>query len=335
MARDARRDELAARLADAYLRARAASHRLRARPFAVIGAPNISDRMADSLRDYAREYLDGSAWGLLDGNGRLELHGIPSPPVESRGAPSALSPPRAPEQVDLFSDLNQWMLKVLLAPRLASALLSAPRPAPRDARRLARLASVSEPHAARLVRHLRREGFLHESGALDLVRVDELLALWAARFKAPVHDLPARWLLPRGEAAAQLRDSLARHARTPSKEAGASPGIRACLGLFAAADALGLGLVSGVAPHLYLEHASAESLEPLGLAIAAPGEPVDVWVRVPRYPESCFRGAVLVDGVPASDVLQCWLDAGGHPARGVEQADFIHDRVLRPSLLRG
>ena len=70
----------------------------------------------------------------------------------------------------------------------------------------------------------------------------------------------------------------------------------------------------------------------LGLSLDAPGVSPDIYIRVPAAKESIFRGAVLRDGVPVSDVVQVWLDAGAYPARGPEQADMIYRKVLKPLL---
>ena len=142
-----------------------------------------------------------------------------------------------------------------------------------------------------------------------------------------------QWIL-RGDPVRQLHDALRGAALPPPA---ASPRsrqprvpMRACLGLFAAADALGLGFVHGVAPHVYFERLDAGALERLGLSLEAPGAAPDVVVRVAPARESVFRGVVWRDGVPVSDVLQVWLDAGAHPSRGAEQADLIYRRVLKP-----
>jgi hypothetical protein len=105
--------------------------------------------------------------------------------------------------------------------------------------------------------------------------------------------------------------------------------------MFSAAQALGFGHVHGVVQHLYLEAFSVSAIQALGLSVAEPGEPVDVFVRVPRFRQSVFRGAVERDGVLVSDILQVWLDVSGHPARGDEQADEIWKRALRPVVADG
>jgi hypothetical protein len=109
-----------------------------------------------------------------------------------------------------------------------------------------------------------------------------------------------------------------------------SPQPRVCLGLFAAAEALGLGFVLGVQPYLYVERISQDILESLGLSAKGADQQADIYVRIPGNRESVFRGAVIKDGVPSSDILQVWLDVSQHPSRGREQADLIWRRVLAP-----
>src|SRR5690606_3933009 len=105
--------------------------------------------------------------------------------------------------------------------------------------------------------------------------------------------------------------------------------LEACVGLFAAADLLGLGHVSGAVPQVYVHR-----LVPLqgpdwpGLVPSAPGEAPQLILKQASAPESLFRGAVRVSDVRVADVLQVWLDASAHPSRGAEQADFLRHGVL-------
>jgi hypothetical protein len=106
---------------------------------------------------------------------------------------------------------------------------------------------------------------------------------------------------------------------------------RACLALFAAADALGLGFVSGVPPYVYVQRLKpANTVAWKNLAPAAQGEPPDLVMRRAHAVQSVFRGIVRPNGMAACDVLQVWLDVSGHPSRGQEQADLIRRRVLDP-----
>jgi hypothetical protein len=101
--------------------------------------------------------------------------------------------------------------------------------------------------------------------------------------------------------------------------------------LFEAAEALGVGFVHGVKPYLYLERLSVDVMKDLGLSGNGGEEQADIYIRIPRNHESIFRGAVRNNGVPASDILQIWLDVAQHPSRGREQADVIWRKILAPA----
>jgi hypothetical protein len=108
---------------------------------------------------------------------------------------------------------------------------------------------------------------------------------------------------------------------------------RACLALFAAADALGLGHVRGVPPYVYVQKLGPANLAAWkNLVPASPGEAPDVILREAPAPQSVFRGLVRPDGLASCDILQVWLDVFAHPARGHEQAELIQKRVLQPIL---
>jgi len=205
---------------------------------------------------------------------------------------------------------------VLLAPDLPDALLDSPRGQYRNASQLARAASVSVMSAFRFVQQLQREGYLHESAPyLKLVRREGLLGRWQALAARSVREAPMRFVLP-GDLQAQLRKMLGSG--------------RACLALFAAADALRLGFVQGVPVYVYVQRLQPGSLAAWkNLRACAPGEPPDVIVRQAPAPQSVFRGMVRPGGMAASDVLQVWVDVAAHPSRGREQAELIRKRVLR------
>ena len=106
--------------------------------------------------------------------------------------------------------------------------------------------------------------------------------------------------------------------------------LNACIGVFAAADLLRLGHVSGVPPYLYVRRLAPPSsaADWPGLVPVSPGESAQVILKQPIARESLFRAAVRVDGVLVSDVLQVWLDASAEPSRGAEQADVLRRGVL-------
>ncbi|HTV07692.1 MAG TPA: hypothetical protein VMD97_01445 [Candidatus Aquilonibacter sp.] len=327
-ASEGRPDRLVPLLSQAILQVRAFARaiRKRASPLAVIAAPAISPSAANSLINFQARFAPDVAVGILDREGFRYFvgPGLEKLNVAPRQAAGRQKLP-PPESAYLFSDLNQWMLKVLLAPFVPEALLQAPRAEYRNASELAAAAEVSVMSAFRLVRQLRQEGFLDEHDEpLRLVRRNELLRRWQAAHLRGVPELPLRWIIP-GKNQHQLPAALQRYSVEPNA-ARAAP--RACLGLFAAAESLGFGFVHGVPPYFYLESLDRHVLKRMGLSPEGAEHRADVYVRVPASRESVFRGAVVRDGVPVADILQVWLDVSAHPARGEAQAEEIRRRVL-------
>lgn len=336
---EGRRDRMIPLLAKAILEAQALVRgRSAVAPLAVVASARVSEALADEVRNFAIEYAPGVAVGVMDREG---FRGFVGAGLEGLNASRRPRPRHLPSKSDpqhhLFSDLNQWMLKVLLAPLLSEDLLSAPRGEYRNASELARAADVSAMSAFRLSRQLQMEGFLEGSGErIRLVRVEELMGRWRAVYLRPAREWPMRWVLrgdPGGlERAFRRLDSGRRGAAAAPRDPRPRLSLRMCLGLFAAADVLGIGVVHGVKPHLYVGDLRPDLVRQLGLMRVEPGQPPDVYVRIPSAPQSVFRGAVRRDDVLASDILQVWLDVADHPARGKAQALEIERRALRPLL---
>jgi hypothetical protein len=324
-----RRAHLEGLLASAILRSRAAA-RLNLKPLAIVHVRAISDGLLRELEEFVDRFGEGAGWGVMDESGLAVFHapGLENLRRERREVRKA--PALAPHS-DFLSDLGQWMLKVLISHRLPPEFrFVAPEQGRVDrpisnALQLSRVADVSSASAARFVAALKDERFVVDGGALRLIREKELLDRWRAAQPKRPREVRARWLFPQKDPVRHLEDLVRKHAQ--------ESGPRACLGLFAACDRHGFRFVSGVAPHMYLEGLSVEHLQPFGLRFADPGESADVFVREPRYPKSVFRGCAKRDGVPVSDVLQCWLDVADHPARGEEMAAHLFERVIQPSLL--
>jgi hypothetical protein len=289
-------------------------------PLAVVAAPQITRRVANNILDFAEKFAPDTAAGVVDFEGLRMFRGPHLELLNAEASPKPTSESRShARQTQLFSDLNQWMLKVLLAPELPNTLLSAPRAQYRNVSQLARGARVSVMTAFRFVQQLRREGYLHESDAyLTLVRRDDLFRRWATSGYRSVNEAPMRLLLGGGDSRAWKK------ALQPMLDSG-----QACLALFAAADALGFGQVEGVPPHVYIRRLDVSSLSAASnLVPVAPGERPDVIVRQAPAHESVFRGVVRPSGLPSCDILQVWLDVSDHPSRGQEQADLIRKRVV-------
>ena len=314
---EGRPDRVIPLLSQAILQAKGYAREMdRARPLAVVYVGDASPSLLNQVSEFSKQFASDVAVGVISESGAQHfwgegLEGLSVEPSVVRKA-GGKSPGRASH---IFSDLNQWMLKVLLAPKIPERLLAAPRAEYRNVSELASAANVSVMSAFRFLDRLREEGFLDESSPrLKLVRREELFRRWRSASLRSSLEMPMSFLI-RGSPQVQLRQIVSSH--------------EACLGLFAAAEALQLGHVKGIPPYVYvprlprLDRDAWKELVP-----ASPGEPRDLILKKPWAPQSVFRGAVQLDSMAVSDVLQVWLDVSAHPSRGEEQAELIHRKIL-------
>ena len=294
-----------------------------AQPLAIIVAPHVSNGAVERLAEFAERYAPNVAMGVID---QLGFRAFRGPGLEALNCEAQHAADRHANQPlvskNLFSDLNQWLLKVLLAPELPEHLIAGPRAEYRHASALAAAARCSVMSAHRFVEELQREGFLDEGARrLRLVRRVELFRRWRVVPSSSLPDVPLKSVMP-GNVSSQLERLF--------------PPGRACLGLFAAADELGVGFVSGVPPYVLIDQPSVlpgnvnAAVGARSMMLARPGDPVNLVVRIPKAPRSVFRGVVHPGRIASADIIQVWLDVSKHPARGEEQADLIWQKHLAP-----
>lgn len=317
---ESRPDRVLPMLSMAILQAQAAAKEINnVLPLAIVYVPEASPALAKHVNSFAQRFAQGVHVGLISRHGEQyfsgtafqELNRLP----EESGRSSVARPPQA---INLFSDLNQWMLKLLLAWDLPEGLLNAPRKKFRNGSDLTEAAQVSAMSASRFLQQLRSEGYLSDSSLhLKLVRREELFRRWGAAAMRSCPEIPCRFLL-RAPVAQQIRGLLGRH---PDD---------ACLGLFAAADQLNIGHVSGVPSHVYVRKLPQVGASDWSGLMAHPVERPDLILRQAQFPQSTFRGAIDRNGLMVTDVIQTWLDAMHHPTRGAEQANLIYEKVLSP-----
>lgn len=315
---EARADRVIPLLSQAILQATRYAAESGAMPLAVVQVGRLTNALRERAGRFHSDYAPHSAIGLIGEDGGRWFKGAGLAPLnaEPRAADALRKSTPAKRSHDLFSDLNQWLLKVLLAPELPEHLLRAPRQEYRKSVELAEAAQVSAMSVSRFIRRLREEGFIDESGStLRLVRRAELFRRWQAAASRTTPELPMRFLMP-GAPREQLANVVARHPK-------------ACIGLFAAATLLESAHVADGLPWVYVRKLpEVPSQVWRELVEVAPGEPLQLILKQAATPESVFRGAVQVRGAAVSDILQVWLDVSSHPARGSEQADHLARTVL-------
>ncbi|WP_213956966.1 hypothetical protein [Variovorax sp. dw_954] len=287
-------------------------------PLAIVYVPEASSALARHVDSFAQKFSRDVPVGLISGRGEQYFSGAAFKDLNRLPEESRRSAAAHPQQaINLFSDLNQWMLKLLLAWELPEGLLNAPRKKFRNGSDLAEAAQVSAMSASRFLQQLRSQGYLSDSSShLKLVRREELFRRWGAAAMRSCPEMPCRFLL-RVPVAQQIRGLLSRHRED------------ACLGLFAAADELKIGHVSGVPPYVYVRKLPQVGA-PAWSELMAHSERPDLILRQASFPQSTFRGAINQNGLIVTDVLQIWLDVMHHPARGAEQAALIYEKFLSP-----
>lgn len=311
---EGRSDRLIPIWSQAYLQAKHASPDRNI--LVAVVAPRLNARAIDQLLEFAEECAPDAAVGIVDFEGLQVFRGRHLDKINSIKENRFDDKRKIRNKpINLFSDLNQWMLKVLLAPSIDEGLLAAPRARYDNASQLAKAAGASVMSAFRFIEQLRHDGYLDDSSShLALVRRRELFQKWLAAAAKAVKEVPVKFIL-RIDPDKEIQRILQSKNR--------------CLGLYAAANALGLGFVHGVPPYIYIRRIDEAEINRIGnIREAEKGEQPDLILREPSAPESLFRGVVKVGGLVAADVLQIWLDASFHPSRGAEQAKYIEDRIL-------
>ncbi|WP_414440348.1 helix-turn-helix domain-containing protein [Burkholderia sp. 22PA0106] len=284
----------------------------RSRPAVILWVGAASPALVKKLVSFQKQYGNGEPLAILSD---VPLYAdfpeleAEEPPVSVRRS-SHSAPPTL-----VFSDLAQWMLKLLLAADIKREnLISAPGKTYLTATELAREAGVAVMTATRLINALKEEGLVEFAPHLRIVQRRKLAHRWKATYVKPSASVPMKFLVAGVPEEQQLRKTLKR-------EAGAT------LGQFAAANALRVGHVHGAITTLWVpDLAAAEGWR--GLKRARDGERPDLILKQHPYPQSLLRGRVMCDGVWVSDIIQTWLDVSADPTRGAEQAAELEHGVL-------
>lgn len=296
----ARVEALIGRLAEGTLVGRAEAKG--AVPMVVVVAPRLGPKSLEAAEEFMVSYAPDVGWGALDERGvvRLRVAAV-GLDVHEEGERESAAPVRHSVKQP-FSDLNRWLAKVLMkVPRNPVGGGGV-----RTAADLAEVAGVSRSKAYRFVRDFESLGYL-DGRRLVLRDLPSLLEDW-------VHEdrlVPAARVYVRGLFGPLESSGLGGEGRV--------------LGGFAACEHHGLLHAPYQVPEVHVRAVDA-ALDALG-AGRCDARDAEAALIVSAYPESVFRAAS--GGVV--DPWQAALDVVASPARGLEQAELVRERILAES----
>jgi DNA-binding Lrp family transcriptional regulator len=289
----------------------------------------LNSHATDDLRRYATNYLPTLNWFVLDerGEGKACLRGrlseLSFPPyAEGSGRRSSGSPPG---RGGLFSPGASRLLKSLLLPGIDPRYWGGAQQPPEGIVQLAKASGVSQPAVSSMVKRLEAAGYVRRKAGIPVViRHAELLDDW---FYALKHDARAEFPVRSmyGDPIEKVMDRIRARYGDHYK-----PTV--IVGHHMACHLHGVGRSNAKTVRIYATVPNAEVMDELELVTDESATP-SLWL-VRRDIESVRLGAVIADGVPVCDILQCYLDVRSSRARGQEQADYILENILMPHFRR-
>lgn len=284
------------------------------RPMVVIAAPRFGRRSVNEVERFFAKNAPDMEWGVVDEQGTLRIR-APSLGLDVTEFTISV-PAEASSRYSqrLFSDLNRWMLKILML-RKAPLLWGGPRDKPGTPTDLHRIAGVSLETAHRFVRTFEKHDYLRRTrNGLKLVRCEALLDAWVAaeRLHPPKRNPVSRLI---------TEEPIMETAFVPSG------GLSVGMGGFEACRRYGLLHTDVSVIEVHVPGNWRTAMDDWRIEICDEDQ-ADLFLLESPYPRSIAGGYVLHDGLPTVDLLQAALDVVHSPARGTEQAQLIVDHVL-------
>lgn len=288
----------------------------------------VGRRAASDLHRYAEGFRPDLNWFVVDerGSGFTRLHEFSGrvsvqPPVPEE--PRSAGPPKG----TMFSSNNQWLLKVLLLRGLDGKYWEGPRDEPGSFMDLARISGVPQPSVSKFVARFEKAGFLQRTERGPRIRRHrELLEDWFHAEKQGRHRAIGMRSMYGEDSEEGLLARVGEYAR-PYIAAGRIAPVAVSHHL--ACHLLGVGRSTVRSALLHASTPLDEVLSALDLVRDESDSP-PMSIRWSPSASHVLRGAVVSDGVPVCDLLQCYLDVRSSRARGEEQARYLLDKVLMP-----
>ena len=294
---------------------------------ALLVAPEITEEIEEGLARFVRAYTPDRAWGFVDNQGNAYVL-FPDLGIDERQRvepkPSLLPHTRSVRRIaptarntSLFTDLNAWLLKVMILNRSPEEVWDKPRHDIRGPVDLSRepWIAVSQGKAYQFAHTLDEMGFVTwRRGTFELVDLERLLRAWldGSRAQRP-HRVPVR--SPFGDPIEHIF-------------AAATTDHRYAYAGSLAAQRYDMRHTSGEQAEVYVWGDIHDILDDLLLEVCDPSQAI-MYLVEPVHREAIARGIQRRGDVWVVDLIQTALDAARHRARGGEQVDFVIEEVLR------
>jgi len=284
-----------------------------------------SRKVVEDLKEYRQLYAPELNWLVAQPDGKVamqlggEEHGLDMPPWQGDG--KAVGEVR---RVNLFSPRNQWLLKLLLLPGMDARFWGGPQKKPQSVGELAAVSGVSQPSVSEFVGAMEKDGFLRRGAhGFSVLNHRELLEDWSYSLKRGAARVLGARPLYGPEPESRLLERVA--AYCGRAEAGMPP---ICVGGHLGCHLLGVGRSNNRAALLHVGPSPEVVMRELDL-IEDDGPSPALRMQRADFSDRVLRGCVMGGAkVPVADAIQCYLDARQSAARGLEQADYLYQRVL-------
>ncbi len=305
-------------------------------PFVAFLVRNVSGAALKTLREYAELYAPDLCWLLVDVNGRYKLQLRDTREegrLETGDFPTqAAAKPERRQGPDLFAPKSQWLWKILLLYGFGSAYWTGPNVRPYSVNELAEASGVSQPYVSKFLRRAEQEGYVvRDRGAYKVRNWRQLLDTWssAVQYRSRDEVIKAGPLYPgisHEGFVEQLKDGLRK------AEADPEPGFDAAAGSHFACRLVKAAYSNTQTLQLSLRGSLEAFLRHLDLVRCEDTSDPCATVVIPEAEDAVFKGHGQIDGVPVTDIVQCYVDVRNSRARGVEQADYLFEYIIRPEL---
>jgi hypothetical protein len=226
-----------------------------------------------------------------------------------------------------FSDLDQWLIKVLLLSPLdiAYQFWGGPKGYAENAFQLSKLAGVSQMPANLWAQAMESCGYLKRIGRKNMIplRIEALIEEWIGRYRFRDNRIyPFRSMFRVSNYDAFIGE-LFEEIRLNSEELGEF-GITAHL----ACKLHEVKHSSAKSIHIYCRGDIHNVARILKLVPSEEERKADLFLVEPKYPKSVFGGVLKKKELPVCDILQCYLDLYYLPDRGREQAAIVYENIV-------